>query len=74
MGIALTMASYCLGPGFESAVSLSHPHLHNQMEVVIYVGLNPGRPQQLEYMDTAIKVTASTNFSLPIHISKIGAA
>lgn len=44
------------------------------MEVVVSMGLNPGRPQQLEYMDTAITVTASNNFCLPIHISKICAA
>lgn len=53
---------------------LSHPHLPDLMVTAVFIGPSPGSPQQLEYMDTAIKVTVSTNFSLSVQVSKLGVA
>ena len=60
---ALTAASHWLGPGLEDL-----------MAAAAAMGRGPWRPQRLDYMDTAIEVTASTSFSLSIQVSKIGAA
>ena len=57
-----------------SSKPLPHPHLCSLMAVVVSMGPRPRRPQQLQYMDTAIKVTALTSFSLSIRVSNIGPA
>ena len=44
------------------------------MVLAVTMGHNPRRPQQLEYMDTAIKVTVSTSFHLSVQFSKLGTA
>ena len=59
---ALAMAAHWLGPG------------HDLMAEAVSMGPSQWRPQHLEYMDTATKVTASISFSLSIQVLKIGTA
>ena len=45
---------------------LPHPCLRNLMAAVVFMGSGLWRPQQLEYVDTAIQAPASASSSLPV--------
>ena len=69
----LTTGRPLAGPSpWSSSERLSHPHLRDLMAAAASMGCSPWRPQQLEYTDTAIKVTASTSFSLSVQVAKLG--
>ena len=65
------MATHWLGPSLEATEPLSYPHLCHLMAAAFSMDRGRWNPQQLECMDAAIKITASTSHSLPIQVSKI---
>ena len=59
---------------WRSSEPLPHPFLCDLMPAAVCMGRSAWRSQQLEYTDTAIKVTSSTGFSLSFQVSKISPA
>ena len=56
---------------WSSPEPLPHPGFRDLMVAAVSMGHSLWRPQQLDHMDTAIKVAASTSFSLSIQIQEL---